>query len=232
MSKYTFNIRPVAIGLTIDQPSEELIANTLGLWSASLDDAVRYGGDVTRHALSVMPLRGDRRFTIVDVKVHMLMSGQCPSIPGWHTDGVPRRYDGAPFGGPPNLPMQRRGLDEDGRELRPPRYHLLVTGTGCPTEFVTGPLTLDIPHETATSPELYASITRAVNKINPPTFLAPSCTVLTWDWWNLHRATVATVREWRYLIRVTETDLRAPETDLRRVLRSQQNVYIPGEYGW
>lgn len=49
---------------------------------------------------------------------------------------------------------------------------------------------------------------------------------------DLHRAKAAQVREWRFLIRVTEGD-RPPKADLRDVLRTQQQAYVPSEaFGW
>lgn len=229
-SQYTFNQTPLTIGRSIEQPPEQLVKNTLGLWNASAEDALRYGGDITRAALSAMNLRNDRKNVVVDVKVHMLMAGQCPAIPGWHTDGVPRQANGSPFGGEPNLDLQRDG------GLRPPRYHLLVTGEHCLTEFIRGEYQTTLSDDIAMTSRLYEVLTREVNdrlmRGTAERFTPSSCTVTEWDWWQLHQGTIATGREWRYLIRVTETDYLEPQRDLRDVLRTQQNVYVPKEFGW
>lgn len=95
----------------------------------------------------------------------------------------------------------------------------------------TAPVTLSVPDGLGSS--LYEHITREVNALDPPVLEIPSCAVVRWGWWDLHRAKAAQSREWRYLIRVTETDHRAPKTDLRDVLRTQQQVYVPSEaFGW
>jgi hypothetical protein len=60
----------------------------------------------------------------------------------------------------------------------------------------------------------------------------PSCTAVKWDWWDLHTAQPAKAHEWRFLIRVTETDLHEPKTDLRDIIRTQQQVYLPSNFGW
>jgi hypothetical protein len=73
---------------------------------------------------------------------------------------------------------------------------------------------------------------RAVRQANPPAITVPSCAVVEFDWHDLHTGVIATHVEWRYLIRVTETDYLQPCSDLRRVIRTQQNVYIPTEFGW
>lgn len=86
-----FNRNKVIFGNKIDKPSQDEIKNTQGLWNASFEDAIRFGGDLTRSALQAMNIRGDRKHIVVDVKTHMLMPGMIPAIPGWHTDGVDRK---------------------------------------------------------------------------------------------------------------------------------------------
>lgn len=231
-----FNRRPLKFAGTIEAPSDDLIRNTLGLVGASAEDAARYGGDVTRAALSAMNLRNDRKYVVVDVKVHMLMPGMSPAIPGWHTDGVPRSSDGNPRGDQaPDLQAQ----EEIDACARATHYHLLTTGLGCLTEFFVIPaVELTLPMGTA---KLYSAMTEQVEALRErmkprygPTsvVIAPSCGVVEWDWWNIHRGVIATKREWRYLIRVTETDFLAPTRDLRDVIRTQQQVYAPLTFGW
>lgn len=246
----TFNRRPPILGPTIEQPPQELVKNTPSLWQADLDTAVRYGGELTHAALGAMNLRGDKRFTVVDTKVHMLMPGQCPAIPGWHTDGAPRLLASpqdltghlahSPTGqGPPDLRVQEHW----GEEGRTPRFHLLVTGHGCLTEFLWNPLTIDIAE--VASPDLYAELTTVVEQKRGLDYVAgedlatsfrfaPSCTVIEWDWWNLHQGILAQQREWRFLIRVTESDYHEPlpPSRLPEIIRTQQMVYTPMRFGW
>jgi hypothetical protein len=56
--------------------------------------------------------------------------------------------------------------------------------------------------------------------------------VIEFDWWNIHRATPATTPGWRFLIRVTESDYLEPFTNLRDIMRTQQQVYVPENFGW
>lgn len=225
MPSLLFNRNPLVLSGGIEQPLTQEIKSTPGLWNASLDDALRFGGDVTRSAVRAMNIRHDRRNIVVDVKVHMLMPGFMPAIPGYHTDGVPRGPELNPAGkGDPNIWAQTSRVE------RAPRYHLLITGTGCLTRFVTERVKLEVPKKP--TPNLYKIITRQIKQLKPLTSLAPSCQVVEWDWWNLHTAVPATKHEWRYLIRVTETDHIEPQKDLREVLRTQQQVYVPAEFGW
>lgn len=226
-----FNRNPLIFGGEIEQPSDQEVKNTPGLWNCSLEDAVKYGGDLTRAALSAMNLLGDRAYTIVDTKIHMLMPGFCPAIPGWHTDGVPRGTHFHPAG-----PMPPDMYAQELPDARPPRFHLLVTGHGCLTEFIK-PRNIEVSIPPKPTTELYEHISRLINKRRPTetedfVFQAPSCKVVEFDWWDLHQGIVATKKEWRFLIRVCETDYQQPQRDLRDIMRTQQQVYIPSEFGW
>lgn len=223
--------------------------NTLGLVNASLEDALRFGGELTRAAIGAMELRHDRKYIVVDTKVHMLMPGFYAAIPGWHTDGVPRGRNWNPLSKEdPRLDVQE-AIDRCERgdpyaatvhaELaepepwvrRPTRYHMLVTGDGCLTEFVDGTVALE-PTPAWAGPGLYADMNRQVEVLRPPTMLVPSCRVVEFDWWDIHRGTAATMHEWRFFIRVAELDLAEPERDLRKVIRTQCQVYTPTDFGW
>ncbi|QYC52552.1 hypothetical protein [Salmonella phage SSBI34] len=220
-----FNRGVVKFGNKIEKPSQDDIKNTQGLWNASFDDAFRFGGDLTRAALQAMNLHGDRKHIVVDVKTHMLMPGMIPAIPGWHTDGVPRGGKMSPAKGEPNIHMQEQASS--------PRYHLLVVGGDCPTKFIHSRnlnLNVDVPN-------LYTGISSQVAEMEQQGFIdaydAPDGQVVEWDWWEIHTAQQARAPGWRYLIRVTETDYLEPQTDLRLVLRNQQQVYLPTEkFGW
>jgi hypothetical protein len=126
---YLFNRNPRLITGSIEQPTNLEIKNTFGLWNASLDDAMLYGGELTRQAIRAMKLRHDRKNIIVDTKVHMLIPGMSPAIPGWHTDGAPRDNLKNPGGSGMPDTFAQEGDDHYNR------YHILVTGTGCLTKF-------------------------------------------------------------------------------------------------
>lgn len=223
-----FNRNNLVFGQSIEQPSVSEIKNTFSLWNASYDDAIRYGGDLTREALRVMNLRHDRKHIIVDTKIHMLMKGMSPGIPGWHVDGSPRDNLKNPNGSGMPDTFAQEGDDHFNR------YHLLVTGNGCLTKFLQDPVLIPIPDKP--SFEVYTEMSSYVqdsllsdsqfgNPINVPTG-----TVVEFDWWSIHTAIIATQKEWRYLIRVCETDYYEPQKDLREVIRMQNQVYAPTNF--
>lgn len=222
-----FNRNPLIYGKSIEQPSTDTLKNTPQLWNASLDDALRYGGDLTKAAIGSMNLKFDRKYIVVDTKIHMLMPKFYPAIPNWHTDGVPRGKELKPeVKDYPNILEQQN--------MTTSRYHLLVTGEGCLTQFINKPLMLDC-YEGSENYNLYEDIGSQLKKYNKEDLdivTVPACTSVEWDWWNIHRGVQATKHEWRYLIRVTETDHLQPQTDLRQILRTQIQVYVPESFGW
>ncbi len=227
--KFLFNRNPLTIlhERKIEQPSVEVLKNTPALWNASLDDAIKYGGELTRAALGAMNLQFDRKYIVVDTKVHMLMPDMCPAIPNWHSDGVPRGAQLLPEAKePPNIFAQEEMTDS--------RFHLLVTGEHCLTEFLDGPTLLDVPAEPDTG--LYSMVNEQVRQLikddKRKVITAPSCTPIEFDWYDIHRGVESTGHEWRYLIRVTETDHMPPQTDLRKIIRTQQQVYVKKDFGW
>lgn len=224
-----FNRNFPSFGNTIEEPSQDAIENSLNLRQVSLEDAVRYGGSITRAALGAMNFRGDRKNIIVDTKVHFLMPGMAPSIPGWHTDGVPRGESLDPAGsGEPVVSAMESG------EVTEPIYHLLVTGSHAPTAFADRPFYFDV--DDLSGRDLYKGMTEHVDSMleagDMGLFYSHPSRVLTWDWWTVHSATMATGRGWRYLIRVTETDHITPRTNPADFIRTQNNVYVPTAYGW
>jgi hypothetical protein len=229
-----FNRNTMRTAGAIVPPTEDVIRNATGLLRASLDDAVKYGGELTRAALGAMRLRNDREHMTVDVKVHMLMPGMNPAIPGWHTDGAPRPlgldppYKHPSGINPPDLRLQ------EGR--RPPRYHLLITGQNARTQFLLDRnVEIDIPSQPPT-PDLYKFVTAKVDQLveyhDCVAWAIEPCKVWEWDWWDLHRGVPAKEHGWRYLIRATESDDVEPLSDLRQVIRSQQQVYVSERFGW
>lgn len=223
-----FNRNSVEIGKTIEQPSQELIKNTLGLHNASLEDALKFGGELTRAAIGAMNLTFSKKYIVVDTKIHMLLPGMCPAIPGWHTDGVPRGNTLDPTVKQlPNIYAQE--------EMNSPIFHLLVTGESCLTQFIKERnFHLDVPVQPDSS--LYRMVSEQVNSKTATGELtaydAPSCTAVKWDWWEVHTGVPAKNHEWRFLIRVTETDIQQPKSDLRDIIRTQQQGYMPMEFGW
>ena len=216
----------------IGEVTQAEIEGEVNLRQASLLNAHRHGGMVTRSALNCLELVGDRKHVIVDTKVTFLLPGMYPAIPGWHTDGVPRltglagTYDPAGRG----APSIKAQVDE---AISAPHYHLLLAGEGPHTFFLDDAVTLNLSDE---DPALYREMSEQVRELSEKGFLAvdraPEREWLTWSWWDIHAAPPATTAGWRYLIRVTESDHIPPREDPKDYLRKQSMVYVPTEFGW
>lgn len=225
MSLIMFNEKQPLAGGSMPTPSQDAIENSLNLRQVSLEDAVRYGGSITRNALGLLNLHGDRKNIVVDTKVHFLMKGMCPAIPGWHNDGVPRLDNNS---GEAVLSGMMDG------SFTEPRYHLLVTGTICPTRFLLDPIGFeDYELLDGGAGNLYTNMSDIVESDYRGEYLDTEDSVMyEWGWKNIHTAQVANARGWRYLIRVTETDYIEPRTNPADFIRTQNNVYTPTNFGW
>jgi hypothetical protein len=104
---------------------EATVKNEPMLFNCDMASAMRLGGPITRQFCRQLPIDWHEEPLVIDTRVHMLMPGWYPCIPGWHHDDVPRtRSDGQPNYGP--------GQDRSAHIVA------LVNGDIAPTEFAVG----------------------------------------------------------------------------------------------
>lgn len=206
----------------------DTIPRTVGLYQASFHSAMIHGGPIVKGALEKLPneFLFWGRDVVVDTKIHMLMPGMIPAIPGWHTDGIPRDEKGSPQGKAlPFLPsLEKRNMV---------RYALFLAGGGSRTAFIPDRhVIVDAPDDP--SPDLYKEIDQDISeKIEKKELgfkLVDFDKWYFWDWFELHKAMPAEESAWRLLIRVTVGDYLKPRTT--DFFRAQEQVYLPLEYGW
>jgi len=229
MTKIEFENPPWTSGEQLERDGDDTylqqgIEATPNMSRASMQNALLFGGPLLRTVLQACPLIGDRPHTIVDTKVTMLLPGFIPAIPGWHTDGVPRGMWKNPYdSGRPSMSAQKEKADAG--EF--PRFHTLIVGNPCLTEFVDVPVSLDLRH--SEDAQLYKEVSTLINAGAYPTVNHPVDQWISWSWWNLHRAVPATERGWRLQIRVAEMYHPPLETGF---IRAQNQVYVSQEFGW
>lgn len=102
---------------------ENIVKNEPMFFNASPIFAYENGGPITKAFLELTGMLD--KPCVIDTRVHMLMKGWYPCIPGWHHDDVPRTTST----GQPNY--------------KTPEYfakHILglVNGDICPTQFALG----------------------------------------------------------------------------------------------
>lgn len=186
--------------------------------------AWKHGGELTRRVLEKMPITGKYRHVSIDTKVSYLMNGWSPSIPGWHTDGVPRGKSlSSTSKDLPNIQAQEN--------MQSPLYHLVVLGVN-PTLFIRE-RNIEVPVPSEPSRELYSDMTSFLDASTLTKYEIELGKIYSWDWWELHAAQWSKDSGWRYLMRVTESNQIEPNVDLNEVFRSQNQVYVNGsEVGW
>jgi hypothetical protein len=137
-SKFTIRTDMAGNVQTLDDFDQETVKNEPMMWSCQPSFAYDHGGPITRQFLekvfNIGPITSyyakelykycDDRYCF-DSRVHMLMPGWFPCIPGWHHDDVPRsRSDGQP--------------NYENPEFKSQHILALVNGDIAPTEFAVG----------------------------------------------------------------------------------------------
>ncbi len=109
----------------IPEFGQNTVKNKPMLFNCDMGHAMQLGGPITHAFLSRIPMDWHEEPLVIDTRVHMLMPGWFPCIPGWHHDDVPRTLPG-------NQPNYGPGQDRS--------MHIvgLVNGDVCPTEFAVG----------------------------------------------------------------------------------------------
>lgn len=202
--------------------SEAIIKNEPMLFSCDFSHAQLLGGAITHEFLSAMPQSWiDAPDLIIDSRVHMLMKGWWPCIPGWHLDDVPRtRTDGQPDHSSPAYKAE----------------HLMcLVGDCCPTVFLDGRISLeDVAVGESTEP-IYGKWHREIEVAltsgcaDASVVEAEECKLIRFGWGDFHRGQQAKKDGWRFFIRATRSTQRRPTNEVRR----QVQVYLQAPtIGW
>lgn len=198
--------------------TETEIKNEPMLFSADYAFSIISGGPITRAFLQRVPdnIKNDPTF-ILDTRVHMLMPGWYPCIPGWHLDDIPRtRPDGQP--------------DHQNPAYRAEHLMCLI-GDASVTSFLSARIDLEEPglNEGITYHLWDEEINRRLQ--NNPEFevSAPTECLIYFNSEALHRGNPATKNGWRWFARASWSTQRKPYNEIRR----QVQVYLPVvNQGW
>ena len=229
---YTFSGKLHAIeGEKLQTRSAVDIKNEPMLFNASWQFATETGGPITREVLTKlggyilddmnMVATEEYSYPVIDTRVHMLMKGQYPAIPGWHCDNVPRRHVNRPEGGDNPQPILPEASDGQ------INYTVILAQNNIdlsPTQFVTEDLRVRYDPR-----YVWGSVNEAVCSMD--------LRGATWECSNgvfyrfssrvLHRATPARVRGWRFFFRLSWMQTK-PKNEVRR----QVQVYADPNVGW
>ena len=207
----------IQIGETLQAFPNEVIKNEPMFFNCTWQFAYDNGGEPTRKFLLALPKELQNEKTIIDSRVHMLMPGWFPCIPGYHHDDVPRE-----------------------REDKQPEYHnpsyrskhalILFNGDVCPTEFAIGEAEFSDPRSHKIIYKNWHQEVEANIKSNKLEVVkAPNNTVVFFDDRTWHQGTQAVQSGWRLFIRASWDTHRVPTNEIRR----QVQVYLESPMeGW
>lgn len=192
------------------------------LFGCDVPFARSHGGSITRAFLDHL----DWDDAIIDTRVHMLMPGMYPCIPGWHHDDVPRtRSDGQPNYLKPSYKAQHAMA--------------LVGDDIAPTYFALGKASFNIPSlrslSTRSGVTIYGTWHKEVERLlrtkKLELFRLYPSHIILFDWLTWHRGSRATGSGWRWFGRASRRThrLQNPTNEVR----SQVQVYMsPLNNGW
>jgi len=198
---------------------DSVVKNETMFFNCDLDYAYKHGHDITRHFLDGLPEDWKLDDVVLDSRVHMLMPGWYPCIPGWHHDDVPRS---TPTGQP---------------NYENPEYHSehligLVNAHIAPTAFAIGDFFM-------TEPDINKTIYQVWHKeverqlLHPTTDFvkARSGKYIQFDAHTFHTGTKAVGNGWRWFVRLSRNTDRVKY--ITNEIRHQVQVYMDDPtQGW
>lgn len=198
--------------------SQEEIKNEPMLFNCGSYYADKFGGSITKDFLDSLDESGiDLTSVVIDTRVHMLMPGWYPCIPGWHHDDVPRsRVDGQP--------------NYINPEYRSQHVMALVNGDICPTQFAVGDFEVsEIPLGEVVYKKWHVEVESQLNCGSCSVVKAPSNKLIHFDDRSFHQGAPSSGSGWRWFGRASWNTHRVPTNEVRR----QVQVYLENPMeGW
>jgi len=234
MATIKFNSKVKDLGVIPQTFRESEIKNETMLFSADKDFAAKNGDALTNLFLDYLPSDWHDSKLIIDSRVHMLMPGWYPCIPGWHHDDVPRY---GRFGQP---------------NYENPEYyseHLLwvVNADIAPTYFLSGEVEVNIPKPHKV---VYGEWDREIDvmlgdncKPECVAFPVQDSRLYLFDWETFHKGSAAVKNGWRFFIRASrywnDKEKTIPNhsrfqrrTDKNQIRRQVQTYMATINQGW
>lgn len=204
----------------------KLVKDEPMFFNASFEFAMKNGGPITKSFLEALP-ENFWEDVVFDSRVHMLMPGWFPAIPGWHHDDVPRA----------KIPTGQHFITAGQPDYDNTRYkseHILglVNGDICPTQFIIGECEMPaIPDGELIYRQWHLECERLIKEGKVKVVEAPSNRLVYFDWQCFHTGVRAVKNGWRWFGRISRNTDRTKE--ITNEIRKQVQVYLefPME-GW
>lgn len=211
---YSFDSQIKYMGSFESSYSIDIIKNEPMFFNCSVDFAFKNGGPITQNFIRSIPDGWNN--AVVDSRVHMLMPGWFPCIPGYHHDDVARGLDGQP--------------DYDNLKYKSEHLLGLVNADVCPTEFAIGQCSMP-KVEGIVYKNWHQEVVKLLESNQLQKIYAESGKVIYFDWETFHTGTSAIKNGWRWFIRLSRNTDRV--NHITNEIRRQVQVYLefPME-GW
>jgi len=227
MTAYRFNSRFIKGGPFATDVSNDEIKNEPMFFNSDIDFAYENGGPITRSFLLAIPDRWTISPLVFDSRVHMLMPGWYPAIPGYHHDDVPR----------PEIPVGQHFATAGQPDYDSPRYraeHILglVNAQVAPTDFAVGECEMPrVPDGELIYRAWHREVERLLADGSMQRVSVPDRQLVHFDCDAFHTGVKAVAAGWRWFGRVSRNTERADKAT--NEIRQQAQVYLefPME-GW
>ncbi|QPI13995.1 hypothetical protein MYO4S_00244 [Serratia phage 4S] len=222
----TFNSQASAVGSFADHINNDQIKNEKMFFNSDLAFAWENGGPITRSFIDNLPAYW-REDVVFDSRVHMLMPGWYPAIPGFHHDDVPRA----------DIPAGQHFLTAGQPDYDNPRYnseHILglVNASVCPTHFATGEATFsEVPEGATVYKHWHPEVLKHIENGTLEQWEAPDRTLLMFDHDTWHTGSKAVLNGWRWFGRVSRNTDRVKKITNEIRVNAQVYLEFPME-GW
>jgi hypothetical protein len=213
---------PFALGI-----NNQAIKDEPMFFNSDLRFAREKGGPITREFVGALPDEWFDEPAVFDSRVHMLMPGWYPAIPGYHHDDVPR----------PPIQPGRHFITAGQPDYDTPKYrseHILglVNAPVAPTSFAVGSCVMpEVPNGELIYRRWHAEVERLLEAGDMQAVETPDRTLVYFDCDSFHTGTRAVSSGWRWFGRVSRNTDRA--ANITNEIRRQVQVYLefPME-GW
>jgi hypothetical protein len=210
-------VSDISLGATLFNYSQQQLKNETMFFGADWFFALANAGQQTIEFMRNLDPSWKGEGTIIDSRVHMLMPGWYPCIPGYHHDDVPReRSDGQP-------------------EYHSPSYRsehamAIYNGDICPTEFALGHQEFDdVELGKVYYKEWHPQVTEHLKTGGLVPWNAQADRIIYFNDRTWHQGTKAVKAGWRLFIRASRNTNRPVMNEVRR----QVQVYLENPMeGW
>lgn len=220
-----FNSQFQAVGGFARGIKNDAIKNEPMFFNSDLDFAWDKGGAITRSFIMNLPEGWSD--AVFDSRVHMLMPGWYPAIPGFHHDDVPR----------PDIPVGQHFITAGQPDYDNPRYkseHILglVNADVCPTHFLVGEAEFkEVPDGELIYRQWHKEALAHIEAGTLKQWEAPDRTLLKFDWQTWHTGSKAVSHGWRWFGRVSRNTDRTKKISNEIRVNAQVYLEFPME-GW